>query len=197
MQSFEKWFQTSVKTCIKGDECMKNHMRMITAALTAACLMAMPMTSYAGLLGHHTESTSCKDEDCYSFNCKDTVITMGAEASAIIKALGNPTKPVFEVDSCAYQGKDKVYTYPGYELSTCPSTDGKGEMISNIYFLDASISTPEGIKIGSTKQDVTKAYGTNCTEEFGVYHYKKGNCELIIYTTGSKVDGIEYLYQTK
>ena len=180
---------------------IKKHMCMAALITCVFCIMCAPVTAYAGIFGNSKNTAAAASaataDDGFLFSSNGIEIKMGAEASAITGALGAPLKPVFEMDSCAYQGKDKVYTYPGYELSTCPSADGKSQVISNIYFLDSTIATPEGIKIGSTKQAAVTAYGKDYTEEFGVLHYKKGNSELIIYTTGTAVDGIEYLYQTK
>ncbi len=126
----------------------------------------------------------------YNFVGGGITITMGAEAAPILAALGEPTD-VFEQDSCAYQGKDRVYTYPGFEISTYPADDT--ECVSSVYVLDDSVATAEGIRIGSTSEEVKKAYEGQYTEEFGVYRVNDGKTELNIYTTGDVVDGIEYL----
>ena len=101
------------------------------------------------------------------------------------------TKPVCEVDSCAYQGKDKVYSYKDFEVSTYPK-NGK-ECISAVVVTGASVATPEGIKIGSRAADVTKAYGAS-DGKYGIYRYEKGNTELTFYTTTAGiVEEIEYI----
>lgn len=126
----------------------------------------------------------------YIFVAGNVTVTMGAEAAPILEKLGAPEK-TFEQDSCAYQGKDIVYTYKGFEISTYPA-DGK-DCVSSVYVLDDSVSTAEGIKIGSTAADVREAYKDRYTEEFGVYRMSDDTTELIIYTTDDLVDGIEYL----
>ncbi len=118
---------------------------------------------------------------------------MGAEAADILKALGDPSSS-FERDSCAYQGKNKVYTYAGFELSTYPV--GQTDCVESVYILDATVATPEGIKIGSTKDEVLAVYGEEYDAEeagFGTYSYTAGNSQLKIYTTKDVVDAIEYL----
>ena len=103
--------------------------------------------------------TQTQAEDSYVFKSGAVEIKMGEEAKTVLAQLGAPVKPVFEIDSCAYQGKDKVYSYKDFEVSTYPK-NGK-ECISAVVVTGASVATPEGIKIGSRAADVTKAYGAS------------------------------------
>ena len=66
------------------------------------------------------------------------------------------------------------------------------DKISFVYLMDNTVSTPEGIKVGSTTAQVIEAYGKEYDEQFGVYRYVLGNTELSIYTTNGLVDAIEY-----
>lgn len=162
---------------------------MAAAGLAAFCALAAPTTSFAWGVKNTSQAES-KTEEGYCFKKGEVIVAMGAEAAPVIKALGDPVKPVFEQDSCAYQGKDKVYTYEGFEISTYP-VNGT-ECIASVYFISDKAQTPEGIQIGSTAKEAIKAYGTDYKEEFGVYRYKKGSSELIIYTTNQVVDAVEY-----
>ncbi|MCD8083985.1 MAG: hypothetical protein LUE86_10895 [Clostridiales bacterium] len=175
---------------------MKKAKKCLLAAGTLAILAAMPITAYAFSFGWKTTKTETSDteEAAYVFEAGETRISMGAEAAPVIEALGTPEK-TFEQDSCAYQGKDTVYTYQGFELSTYP-VKGK-DHIASVYFLDDTVSTPEGIRIGSKKQDIINSYGNDYVEEFGVYRYRAGDTELVIYTTGGVVDAVEYLVRTE
>ncbi len=168
---------------------MKKVMKYLTMTGLIVSMAAMPMTSYGLSWGKKTE-VKAEEEIAYNFVVGEVTVTMGAEAAPILKALGDPEK-TFEQDSCAYQGKDKVYTYKGFELSTYP-VNGK-ECIASVYILNDTVATAEGIKIGSTADDVKKAYKDKYTEEFGVYRVNDGKTELVIYTTKNVVDGIEYL----
>lgn len=173
---------------------MRNVKKYLVTAGLAAAVAAMPMTSYAGIFKSAKAETAREEAVKYEFKSGETVMAMGAEAAPVIKALGKTAKAVFEADSCAYQGKDKVYTYAGFELSTYP-VDGK-ECVASVYFLDDSVATPEGIKIGSKAQDVVNAYGKEYNKDeqkFGTYSYVADTAELRIYTTKDVVDGIEYL----
>lgn len=152
---------------------------------------AMPMTSYAfGFKKTAAQATTAAEEKKYEFKSGETEIVMGAEAAPVIKALGKAVS-TFEQDSCAYQGKAKIYTYDGFELGTS-SASGK-ECVESLYITGKSAATPEGIKIGSKKQDVIKAYGKNYKEDFGTLRYTLGNTELAFYTTNGAVDAIEYV----
>ena len=59
-----------------------------------------PITSY-GFGWSKTEAAGEKKEESCAFKTGDTVISMGAEAAPILKALGK-AKSTFEQDSCAY-----------------------------------------------------------------------------------------------
>lgn len=174
---------------------MKKTGRFLTAAAVMLMVAAAPMTSYAwGLKSSAKETTAAAAETKYDFVSGTTTISMGTEAAPVLKDLGKAEK-TFEQDSCAYQGKDKVYTYKGFELSTYPVKSK--ETIASVYFLDDTVATPEGIKLGSKKQDIINAYGACSDVQFGVYHYKAGETELVIYTTNDIVDAVEYLVIAK
>ena len=163
---------------------------MTALALTTSAITAS-MTAWAafGLTSQNQTQTT----DTYTFKCGETEIRMGDDALSVIAALGTPTKAVFETDSCAYQGKDKVYTYKDFEVSTFPK-DGK-ECISAVVVTGSSVATPEGISIGSKASDVTKTYGAS-DGKYGIYRYTKGQTELTFYTTqDGSVEEIEYVYK--
>lgn len=176
---------------------MKKTKKLLTVLGISMALAAAPTTAF-GFGWKSAKSaaaeTTAASELKYEFKTDKAVIAVGAEAAPILKELGT-AKKTFEQDSCAYQGKDKVYSYDGFDICTYP-VNGK-DYISAIYIMDDTVSTPEGIKIGSSKQDVINAYGKEYKEEFGVYRYTAGNTELSIYTTNQVVDSIEYLVLTK
>lgn len=125
----------------------------------------------------------------YVFQAGGAVIGMNEDSEPILAALGN-WSDYFEAESCAFQGLDKTYSYPGFELYTYPK--GDRDMVNSITLLDDSVSTPEGIRIGSAEADITAAYGDGYVLENGVYQYTKDKSILSIFTTGGVVDGIEY-----
>ena len=84
--------------------------KMFAAAILAAVTMAMAPMSASAAFGLPAK-TQTQAEDSYVFKSGAVEIKMGEEAKTVLAQLGNPVKPVFEIDSCAYQGKDKVYSY--------------------------------------------------------------------------------------
>lgn len=171
---------------------MKKSIKMLTGAVVMGVVMATTIPSYAFLgtkkvTAETTAANTVKTE--YTLLYNGTEIKLDVDAAPVLKALGAYAK-CFEQQSCAYQGMDKVYTYPGIELGTYP-VDRK-EHVSSIYFIDKSVETTEGIKLGSTYNEMVKAYGHEYQEEFGVYRYILGNTEIIFYTTNKVIDAIEY-----
>lgn len=172
---------------------MKKGFRIkLAAVLAAVCMAAVPCSAQA--FGLKKVSEAQNTEDSFYFQSGDVKIEMDAEAAPVIAGLGAVTKPVCEVDSCAYQGKDRLYTYDGMEVST-NQVKGK-ERIASLLVRGSGLSTPEGLKIGSKEAEIVKLYGST-TPEFGIYRYQKGNAELSIYTTAGVVDEIEYLVIVK
>lgn len=166
--------------------------RNMALVLAAGMMLGTAAPAYAGLFnwGKKTESTASAEEKTeYSFTYNETQIKMNVEAAPIITALGTPEKTL-EQDSCAYQGKDTVYVYPGFEMGVYP--DNGVNKVSYVTLVNDSVATPEGIKIGSKADDVIQAYGKNYEEQFGVYTYVLGGSMLKIFTTNSVVDGVEY-----
>ncbi len=169
---------------------MKTRMKSI---LTLALIFSMAVNMPCFAIGWNSGAAAAeaqKNETGYVFKSGEIVLQVGADADGAVAKLGAPLK-VFEQDSCAYQGKDRVYTYQGFELSVYP--DGGKNVISDIYLPETSAaSTPEGIHAGSTTDDMIRAYGTGYTEKWGVYRYTKDNCILLFYTNGNKIEVIEY-----
>lgn len=87
-------------------------------------------------------------------------IRVGTEAKDIIGKLGSYTSE--DGEACGTNEKDVIYTLSGIEIETHVS--GDSEIIRQIKITNDSQSTAEGITIGSTKDEVTAAYGNVYTE---------------------------------
>lgn len=159
--------------------------------LAAGVILSVSIPAEAGAFKNQkTQAEAAKETKTeYALTYQETEIHLNVEAAPILKSLGQYSK-CFEQQSCAYQGMDKIYTYPGIELATYP-VNGK-EYISSIYFTDKTVSTQEGITLGSTYNDMVRAYGNGYTEEFEVYRYILGPTEISFYTTNKVIDAIEY-----
>ncbi len=169
----------------------KKNVQRAALVLAVGMMLSTAVPAYAGLFDwiKKTEDTAEQAKTEYSFVYKETQIKMDAGAAEIVAALGTPEKTL-EQDSCAYQVKDTVYVYPGFEMGVYPS--GGVDKVSYVTLVDDTVATPEGIKIGSKVEDVTAAYGKDYEEEFGVYRYTLGGSLLSIFTTNGVVDGVEY-----
>ncbi len=133
--------------------------------------------------------TEPEENEAYYFEYNGIRIEIDAELSAVKAQLGEPNF-FFEAESCAFEGKDRIYTYNGFELYTY--TSGETEYIFSILFIDDSGKTPEGIGLGSSFEDMTAAYGENHTKEFEQYTYFKGNTKLSFLFEDGEVISVEY-----
>ena len=95
--------------------------------------------------------------------------------------------------SCAFEGDDNVYTYDNIEITT--NVSGSTETIYSVYFIDETAKTNEGIKIGSTKEDMIKAYGTDFTDDVSLVTYidEDGKKQINFELEDKIVTGIEYI----
>ena len=102
---------------------------------------------------------------------------------------------VIEVPSCAFEGSDKVYTYDNAEI-TVADVDGKNTVYS-VYFINSEMQTNEGVKIGSTKQDMIDKYGSEYEQVLeNRFVYTKNNVELAFIIENDTITGIEYTLKT-
>lgn len=126
----------------------------------------------------------------FTFTSKGVDINVYAEAAPIVEALGEPQE-YFEAPSCAFGDMDKTYTYSGFELDTYAENDT--DYVSMVILKDDSVSTNEGVSIGSTLADVKSAYGEPDAEDGDMLVYKKDDMKLAIQITNDSVSSIQYL----
>lgn len=107
----------------------------------------------------------------------------------VLDALGEANS-YFEAASCAFEGLDKTYTYSGFVITTRP--DGDEDYVNSILLTDDSVTTAEGIYIGSTQTDVLAAYG-QANVENDVIQYTLDNTTLNFILKDGAVISIEYI----
>ena len=112
-----------------------------------------------------------------------------AQAASLLANLPEP-KDIFEAPSCAFDGMDITYFYPGFELTTYP--ENGAEHVLSVVFTDDSITTPEGVYIGGTAENVKKAYGEEFKQSGGQFTYIKGQGSLIFTFEDEIIVGIVY-----
>lgn len=156
-------------------------MKRISLILLAAVMLL-------SCVGCGTQNPDSQEEN-FSFTYNGTIITLGAEATSIIDALGEP-KSYTDEPSCAFDGMDKTYYYGSFYLSTYP-LDGK-DYVYSIWFADDSVATNDGIKIGTTKAQVEAIYGADCFNGTTAYTQTRGSSKLTILTEDGMVSSIQY-----
>ena len=96
----------------------------------------------------------------------------------------------FEIESCAGQGTDTVYSYENMEVTVF--NDGTKSIIYSIYLLDPNSPTPEGLYLGDEKAQVETIYGTNYEVEDTELVFTFGDTQLRILLEEDIVTAIEY-----
>lgn len=125
----------------------------------------------------------------YLFEADGVLMGMHEDAVHVLPALGDADN-YYETPSCAFLGMDRQYTYSGYMITTYEE-NGR-EYLYDIYFLDETISTPEGIRIGSKEEEMIAAYGEGYIEDFGMYTYVKEQSKLQFLVVDGMVTSIDY-----
>ncbi len=159
---------------------------MVMGLSLAACGSSDGGSSSSG--SSSSGSAASSSSEGFSFTSGSTKIEVNADASAIVDELGDPDD-YFESESCAFEGLDKVYTYPGFHLNTYPVDDK--DYVLSVDFMDDTVETDEGISIGSTKDEVTEAYGEPAEETSSSLVYEKGDTEMTIGLDGDSVSSLE------
>lgn len=128
-------------------------------------------------------------EVAYYLPYGETKIHLTDPAEEIFAVLGEPIH-FFEADSCAFQGKDRVYNYPGLEIQTY-EYEGK-EYILSMMFIDDTVETKEGIYLGISKEEMLAIYGEGFVQQLDLYMYRHMHTELAILIEDDVVASIEY-----
>lgn len=167
-------------------------MRKFKFVLAAAVMVMGLSLSACGGSGEGDTKPAAKSEststDGYAFTSGSVKIKMNADAAKVVEELGEEDD-YFESESCAFEGLDKVYTYPGYKLNTYPVDDK--DYVLSVVFRDDTVETEEGISIGSTKDEVTEAYGDPTEEKGSSLIYEKGETKITFGMNGDKVASVE------
>lgn len=142
-----------------------------------------------GDIGKENEIDDSQGEEGFVFEYEGIRIPISSKAELSLKDLGKEVD-YYQAESCAFQGLDKIYTYNNFELHTY-EIDGVDHVYS-IVFLDDIISTPEGISLGSSLEDLIDAYGEDYTQELGLYTYELDKVKLAFIIENDEVSSIEY-----
>ena len=160
---------------------MKTTLRIL--ALTLAALTLVLCFAACGGKGSASDLT---------FKSGDVTVTVGANADPVIEKLGNWVS-MNSSDSCGgFQGKDYIYTYKGFRVSTTPAKNG--QIISKVELTDDSVKTPEGLFIGMSRADAEAAMKGFTAETVGDnLVYTSGASKLNVVFRDGSVSGIIYV----
>ena len=153
------------------------------------CMMVVA-TMLLAVVSCSTENTSNDNGKSYSFIYNEAKFAPGDDFTPIYEKLGEPSG-YYEAASCAFDGKDKIYTYGSVQISVSP-LDGK-DIIFLITLLDDSLSTPEGIFVGSEKSAVIAAYGEG-EDNGSSLQYNAGKVKLVFLVRDGRVTSVQYRY---
>lgn len=117
-------------------------------------------------------------------------ITLGAKAEDVIPSLGDYVD-FMEAPSCVHEGNDKIYTYDGFTVMTSPNASGD-EYIAEIEITSDACVLKNSITIGSKKDDVISAYGSDFTEQFGIMTFDLENVSITVITDADELSGIVF-----
>lgn len=118
---------------------------------------------------------------------KGTAIPLGGDMRNYVGLLGEPDD-FGSAKSCTEAGDDKVYTYGGAVIYTYITN---GADIISLIEVTGGEALPSGIHIGSTKEEVIAAYGSNYTEDGTELLYQIGNKTIGLQMTDDKVSFME------
>ena len=128
-------------------------------------------------------------EDVYVFEDNGKKLTLGVEYSSLDLGEAND---YYEVQSCAFDGMDKIYTFDNYEVHTYP--DSGTDKVLSVYFSNDQVSTTEGIKIGDSLDSMLETYGDDYEQLDTQYTYSKGLSQLRFIVENNAITSIEYNY---
>ena len=128
--------------------------------------------------------------DTFFFKMGDFVVEMDQDIDHVINNVGEPLGR-FEAQSCAFDGMDIIFSYPGIQIYTYPA--GAGNYIHMIGFFDDTVRTAEGnIRLGTRIQNVFDVYGEDYSYETGLYRFTRGLTVLEFLVEDDIVMGITY-----
>lgn len=156
------------------------------------CVLLIVLTLFATVA---CEKEPPETESFSAFAVNGVTVALDAEASSIIAALGTPIASA-ETNSCFGDGKDKVYEYTSFKVQTY-SSKGTDYILSVEIYNDAdeTVATPEGVRVGSSAEDVLSKLGEPSNRNDGqiVYLNASAKTKLQILLRDGAVTNIQYL----
>ncbi len=141
-------------------------------ALVLASIMCVSLAACSGGSGAKSNAiepgSAFKDEADMAVVIGGVTYPVRVDSSAVIEALGGRDGCEYEETvSCVYKGYDKSFDFGGIKVSTVPVDDV--DIIEMFTLRSKDYTTPRGIAVGATRQQVIDAYGESYTSDDGYY----------------------------
>jgi len=138
--------------------------------------------------GNNSDSGAIPTAEGFSLTVQNGfTILMNMDIENVLDSLGEPSQ-VFTAPSCAFDGEDRIFLYPGMQLHTWP--DGGIDRVHTINIRDDSRRTNGGILLGDSYADVIAAYGDNYAREQDMLTFTRGRTTLSFFMDGDTVISI-------
>ncbi|MGN0369024.1 MAG: hypothetical protein ACI4EW_00580 [Butyrivibrio sp.] len=136
------------------------------------CILLLLVLLLSGCSGKNNGSGQKEENKSgVSYTIEGVTIVPGEDFAAAYEKLGEPLKYT-EAASCYFDGMDKVFTYDGFEIRTYPA-EGNKDLVQDLCISSDKYSTKEGMTVGSSLDDVIKAYGEDYSLIGKMYKYYK------------------------
>ena len=163
-----------------------------TAILRALALILAALTLTLCFAACSGGSSS---ESKLSFRTPDGVdVVIGANADTTVEQLGSWVSQNSSNSCGGFEGRDYIYTYKGFRVSTTPAKDG--QIVCKIELTDDSVKTPQGLYIGMSRADAETAMKDFTAETVADnLVYTADGVKLQVVFRGDSVSGIVYVAQ--
>ncbi len=140
------------------------------------------------------ENGNGADSSIYYIEYNGIKIELGAEADAVLSALGEANSKK-EIGDCGGLGAQVRYDYSSFILYVLESNDGN--VIDQITLINDLTQTAKGICIGSEEAAVHAAYGEPQSADGNRLKYIDGKKQLVFEIENEKVKGIDLMCVTQ
>ena len=149
-----------------------------------------PVSGNDGNENGSDEPMTPDDNDAeFIFSYGEHIIKMDQDITDVLEMLGDPLG-VFEAPSCAFDGIDRIFSFPGIQIHTYPFEDK--DLVHTISLRDDSVSTVEGIYLGTAPEKVFNIYGDIFENEFDMFTFTRGQTTLSLLIENNMVVAITY-----
>jgi hypothetical protein len=166
------------------------HKKIIACFFVTAFLFFL---SACGLTPTDNKNETAHDGDPlaqgFHFILRGNILHLDMDIHDALALLGEPLD-TFDRPSCAFDGADRFFLFPGVQIQTYPA--GGQDRVHTVMFMDDSVATVNGIRLGSSLDALLAAYGNDYEYAYGMYTYVRGATTLRFLVGGGEVRTISY-----